>query len=218
MAAQVAADVVAGGGVERGQGLVQQQEGGVVRQGAGEGHPLGLPGGELPGPGRRPLRQPHPSQPPLGLPTGVGPADAPGAQTEGDVVAGVEVGEQEMVLEDDAHRPPLGGQVHACRRVVEDHAVELDAAAGERPQPRQGPEKGRLAGAVGTDHGQRPAGLDGQVDVEGEAVEVDPHLRPQAHRAVSHRSRRAMSTPRETASRTRDRTMAESGLEPSSLT
>ena len=129
-----------------------------------------------------------------------------------------------MVLEDDAHRPPLGGQVHARPRVVEDGAVELDAASGERPQPGQGPEERRLAGAVGTDDGQGLAGLDGQGHVEGEAVEVEPHLRPQthggrqAHRAVSHRSRRPMSTPRETASRTRDRMMAESGLEPSSLT
>ena len=124
MAAQVAADVVPGGGVEGGERLVEQQEGGVGGQGAGEGHPLGLPAGELAGPGRRPFRQPHPSQPPVRLPAGVGPADAPGAQPEGDVVEGVEVGEQQVVLEDDAHRPALGGQVHARRRVVEDGAVE----------------------------------------------------------------------------------------------
>ena len=123
-----------------------------------------------------------------------------------------------MVLEDDAHRSPFGGQVHARRRVVEDDAVKLDPAPGEGPQPGQGPEEGRLPGAVGADDGQGPARLDGQGHVEGEAVELDPDLRGQAHRAVSHLSRRPMSTARETVSRTRDRTMAESGLEPSSFT
>ena len=69
-------------------------------------------------------------------------------QAEGDVVERGEAGEQEVVLEDHADRPRSRRDERAGGRVVEDHAVELDAAPVERLQPGDGPQHRGLAGAV----------------------------------------------------------------------
>ena len=50
VAAQVAADVAAGAGVEGGERFVEQQEAGLGGQGAGQGDPLGLAAGQGAGP------------------------------------------------------------------------------------------------------------------------------------------------------------------------
>ena len=50
VAAQVAADVAAGAGVEGGERFVEEQQAGLGGQGAGEGDALGLPAGQGAGP------------------------------------------------------------------------------------------------------------------------------------------------------------------------
>ena len=63
VAAQLGADLQPGVGVERGQRLVQQQQARVDGQGAGQGDPLGLAAGQLPGLGGGVLGQADALQP-----------------------------------------------------------------------------------------------------------------------------------------------------------
>ena len=89
-------------GIEGGERLVEEQQAGRHRQGAGQSHPLLLPAGELGG-----VLAPHAAHadqveelidPRVDLLS----ARPPALQTVGDVVAGREVGKKGVGLEDDA--------------------------------------------------------------------------------------------------------------------
>src|SRR5215213_8698628 len=105
VAAEVAADLGAGGGVEGGQGLVQEQQPGVASHGPGQGDPLGLAAGQGPGPGPGVAGQADPLEPDGGPPPGLGLGQATGPEPEGDVLQGRQVGEEQVVLEHEPDRP-----------------------------------------------------------------------------------------------------------------
>ena len=103
-----------------------------------------------------------------------------------------------------------GGDEHVGGGVVEDGAVEGDAAVVERLEAGDGPQRGGLAGAVGAEQRDDLAVVDVEVDVEVEVAEADPKV------GVEHVRRRASgpaagsSTASDTAMSTSDRAMAAS--------
>ena len=86
---------------------------------------------------------------------GVRLGDAAGAQSEGDVLERGQVGEQEVVLEDDGDGAAFGADEHVGGGVVERFAVELDAAAVDRQQSGEAAEQRGLAGSVGSEDRRR---------------------------------------------------------------
>ncbi len=111
MAAELCADLQAGTGVQGGQRFVQEEQPGVGGQGTGQGHALGLAAGEVAGLGGGVFAEAHAVQPGRRQGAGLGFAGAPAAGAEGDVVQGGQVGEEQVVLEDDADRTGLRGSV-----------------------------------------------------------------------------------------------------------
>ena len=217
--AEVAAHVAAGADVEGGQRFVEQQQPWLGGQGPGERDALGLTAGQ----GSRAVAgvvgEPDPLEPGRGVGAGLDLGDAAGAQTEGDVLQRGQVGEQQVVLEDDGDRSLLGDHEGVGGRFVEDLAVELDAPLVDRQQPGQTAEHSALAGPVGSEHGDGLAALGGQVDVQPEPAEraVDACSQRHAVGAVARppprkRSRRPTRTPKDTAISTRLNTIASSGL------
>ena len=210
MAAEVAADLGAGGRVQGGQGLVQQQQPRLPDHRPGQRHPLGLAAGQGPGPGPGVAGQADPVQPGPGPAAGLGPAQPPGPQPEGHVLQRRQVREEQVVLEHEPDRPLLGRHPGSGRGVLQDGTVEHDPAAVQGHQPGQGAEQGGLAGPVGSQQHHQLAGLDGQLDLQLEPPQGQPDLRLQAHAEGNQRSRRAISTAREMNSRIRLRAMAAS--------
>jgi hypothetical protein len=140
---------IAGDGVERGEGLVHQQHGGVLGQRAGHGHTLAHSPRQLMDPLAVRAPQPHELQQPLGLGAAPGTGDAPQPQGELDVLTGRQPGEECMLLE---HQ----------RRSAAGH---LDAAPGGPIQARHQVQQGGLAAAGGTEEADELSGRDGQADV-----------------------------------------------------
>ena len=160
---------------------------------AGDRDALGLAAGELPRPATGQLPDPEPVEPAAGGVLRLAASDPPGARPEGNVGEGSEVGEEQLLLEDQADPAVLrrSGQQWL--------AVERRGALG-RDQAGERLDQAGLAGAVGADHGQHltrleaEGGLDpaGDGEVDGEPAHVP-----------SHRSRRSSSTATETTSITR---------------
>ncbi len=163
VAAQLRAYVESGAGVEGGEGFVEEEQAGVGGEGAGEGDALGLAAGETAGSGGEVVLQAHAGQPFRGPGTGLGLRGALAAGAEGDVVQGGEVGEEQVVLEDDADGAVLGG----CAGQV--GAVEAEVAVGEGGEAGEGAQGRGLAGAVGAEEGEDLAGGGGEGDVQTEA-------------------------------------------------
>src|SRR5512132_3013890 len=135
VAAQVAADLGAGGGVEGGQRLVQQQQPRLADHGPGQGDPLRLAARQGPRPRPGVGGQADPLQPGGGSAAGLGPVDAAGPQPEGDVLQRRQVREQQVVLEHEPDRPLLGRHRVAAGDVVQDQAVEYHPAPLQGDQP-----------------------------------------------------------------------------------
>ena len=93
-------------------------------------------------------------------------------QPEGDVVGCVEVREQQVVLEHDAYLALLGWHEGARTRVVEHLIAEGDPAFIDRLEPSQAPQQRGLAGSVGPEDREDPAGFDRQLDVEVERAQL----------------------------------------------
>ena len=145
-------------GVEGAQGLVEQQDGRVEHQGAGQGHPLLLTAGQL-------------TRPPLLVPEELdefeGGADPPGRlglvqllvpEAEGHVVGHAEEREEGVALEHRVHVPPVGW------RVGHVGAVEVDAAAGGLFEPRHQAKGGGLPASRGPEDGEELARGDVKID------------------------------------------------------
>ena len=146
--AHLGANRLAQRGVERGEGLVEEDERGVGGERTGEGDALLLPAGQLVG-----AAVPEPAQPDevehLPDPRRTPPL-GPG-QAEGDVLAHGEVREERTLLRDEGDAAALGRDVPPA--AVDDGLADPDLPpvgaheAGDRPQQR------RLA-AARTDRGR----------------------------------------------------------------
>ena len=150
--------------VERRERLVEQQDLRVARQGARDGHALALaarqPARALVGQ----VRDPHAFQ----QLAHAGVARA----AEGDVGAHRHVREERVLLEDEADRAALGRQVDLGRGVEPGPVAEGDAPAVGAPQPGDGAQHRRLAGARGPDE-RDGLGSDAQADAELERAKAD---------------------------------------------
>ncbi len=144
--------------VERAEGLVQEQHGREVDQGARERDSLLLASGQL-----------------ARLALGLGreadavelggdaaghliPGDALAAQAEGDVLLHAEVREERVALEDRVGRPLEGRQIDDVDAVDQDAAVARALEAGDHPQRR------RLAAAARPEQREELAPRDRQID------------------------------------------------------
>ncbi len=146
-------------GVEVGQRLVEQEHAGLADDRPAHRHPLALAAGELPGAALELLvgeledrrRLAHPL-------VDLGLGHAPDLQPVGHVLVDRHVRIEGVVLE---HH----GDVALGRLQLVDHpAGDGDLAAGDRLQPGDHPEQGRLAAAAGADDHQQLAVGDVAVD------------------------------------------------------
>ena len=152
-------------GVERAQGLVEQQDLRFGDQRAGNGDPLLLAAGELAHPAIEELAELHQfgDLADLGLDRGL--VVTAERQAEGDVLANVEMREQREVL---PHQPG-GALVHRQRRDV--LAAQQKTAARHRFQAGDDAQKRGLAAAARPHDGDELAALDGKIDgFEGDEV------------------------------------------------
>ena len=130
-------------GVQVGKGLVHQADGGLAAHAAGQGHPLPLPAGELPGLALQVLGEPQHLG---GL---VQPAELlilghlAHVQAEEDVVLYGHVGVEGVILEHHGEVPVLG------QHLVGHLPVDLQRAGGNLLQPGDDPQQGGLAAARG---------------------------------------------------------------------
>jgi hypothetical protein len=147
--------VEAEGAVQRGEGLVQQQDGRLRRQRPCQGHALLLPPGKLPRPPVPQRRELHHFQQLRHARGNAGARLAAGAGPVCDVVRHRHVREKGVVLEHDADAPAVGRQ-HVHRGAVDQHLPRRwpDEA---RDAPQQGglPAAGR---AEQRQHLARPGG------------------------------------------------------------
>jgi hypothetical protein len=174
VAAEFGPNLDAGARVEGGKRLVEEQEAGVRRERAGEGDTLGLATRQGAGLGVGLLGEGEPLEPLTCSVAGAGLVVAPGAEPEGDVVQRTEPGEEQVVLEHDADRAFGSGDEHVGGGVVEDGAVELDAAVVERLEAGDDAQRGGLAGTVGPEQRDDLAVADVEGDVELEVAALHP--------------------------------------------
>lgn len=118
MPTELGADLQTGAGVQRCKWLVQEQQAGAGGQGTGQGDTLGLAAGQLARLGAAVVREPQAVEPLGGLCAGLRLGGAVTAWSEGHVVQGRQVGEEQVVLEDDADRACLR------RRTLQRRAVQ----------------------------------------------------------------------------------------------
>ncbi len=216
VSAQGGPHVEAGTRVEGGQGLVQEQDAGVRGQGAGQGDPLRLTSRELAGTAVGQLGQAEPLDPVLSGLASSRSTRSPGAWREGDIVAYGQVREEAVVLEHDPDRTVLRRHPGVRLGVVEDHVTELDRPGGQRLQPGDDAQEGRLARSVRAQDAEDLARRHAGVERQSERPPLNPTPNSErGHHWVlpdrSHWSRSEASTMTETRSRTRERAMAASG-------
>src|SRR5581483_10711784 len=203
--AQEVAEFGAGGGVDGGEGLVEQEDGRFGGQGPGQGDPLGLAARELGGPEAGDVGEADLLQPLHGLGPGLGLRRARSPQTEGDVLQGAEVAEETVLLEDDADVAAFRRQADAGRRVLDHGAVDGHPPPVDSQQAGQGPQERGLARSVGADHG---GPVDVELEVEVEVAEGEADGGGERHTLPIQRSRSPTSTTSDTPSRTSDRARA----------
>src|SRR5581483_4392516 len=146
-------------GVERAERLVEEQDGGVQDQGAGERHPLLLPAGELRGPPATEPLEPDERERLGDLPPGLLLGHVLVAEPEPDVLLDREVREQRVVLEHRVH-------VSLVRRDLGHvDAVEQDLSLVGPLEPGDEPERGGLAAS---------GGREGREELPRRHLQVDP--------------------------------------------
>ena len=172
--------------VERGQRLVEQEQGGLRRERAGQRHALLLAARELGGILVLVVPEPHQREELVDAAVDLRARRAAPLEPVGDIARDGEVREQRIRLEDDAV-VSLGGR--QPRHVAARHADEprvLALEAGDDPQERG------LAAAARPEEADELAGLDGQRDVAerderaellGDALEGD---RRRSRRRAAH--------------------------------
>jgi len=210
---QLDAGIQAGTGVQGGERLVEQQHGRPHRERPGQCHPLRLSAGELPGSPVGVFDQSHPGQPVAGRQPSRPSVGTVPAWAEGHVLERVQVWEEQIVLEDHADRPPLGGDERVPIRPVQVAARHRDVAGGQSLQAGERPQRGRLAGTVRTEQRHHLTGRDPQGHVQPEVSPVHREVRVQqvfGHGVLTHRSRSPARITTETTSRIRLSTIAAS--------
>ena len=196
--------------VEGGEGLVEEEDGGLGRQGAGDGRPLGLAAGDVPRTVTGLVADPELLQPTEGRRSGRLLRHSSAPRPEGHVVPQVEVREQRRVLEHEPGGPLVGRHEHVADRVVDHGVTDAQRAFVQRGEAGQDPQQRGLARPVLTQHPDDLARLHSEVELGGE--------RPAGHAALegdhdgppTMRSRSSTRTVRDTASRTTDRARAAS--------
>ena len=168
--------------VEGRERLVEQQRVRLGRECEGERHPGGLPPGELTGPAAGEVAHPHDAEPVLRRGAGLPSPSSQAAGPEGDVVTGVQVGEERRRLAEQGHPAPVRGHVG---QVAPGEGDPRRVRAGE---PRDDREQRGLAGAVRAGDRVPPGG---QVEVDGQPPLPPPHGQLQAHVVRSGRMVRA---------------------------
>ncbi len=174
--------------VQGGKGLVQQQNPRLRRQNAGQGRPLLLPPGELPGIEARLILQMQKGQQ-LRRPL-TAPPLVHAAQADGHVPLHRHVGKQSVALKEEAHPALLGREVHSRRAVKEDPSVQRNPPP-VRPVDTGDAFEGRaLPAAGGPQQGQGLARL--RHEVHGQMKRSKALLYPggQGHERPSFRSSR----------------------------
>ena len=192
---QLPSKAAAQGPVQGAEGLVQQEELRLRRQGPGQGHPLSLSPRKLGGvaplqalqmdPGE-PFRRPAPRIPSSGDP-------------EGHVLQGGQVGEEGQVLEAQPHLPIPGGHEDPPIPLEEHPVPQTHEASSGAVEPRQPPEGGGLPRPAGAEeHPHLPAQLQGHVQGEGPQGVLQVGLKPRAHGEIppSGAPGRGFPTPR----------------------
>src|SRR6266516_3553190 len=176
--------------VQRGQRLVQEQQGRLGGQRPGPCDALRLPAGEPLWPLAGQVGDAEAVELGRGDRLRCPPVDAPRAWRERDVVDHAQVQEEAVVLEDDSDPPMRRLAERARRRVVEHLAVEHDPPACERQQAGQRPQQGRLASAVGAQYGHDLArrGPERRVQAERAALDLDRRVEPRGHETAAGRS------------------------------
>ena len=130
---KVLGDMMAHDRVERGEGLVHQQEPRLQRQHLRQRHPFALAARELPRISALEAGEPHPREPPIGLGQRLGRRAPVQLQSERDVLPRRAPRQQRVVLE---KKPGL------CRRDPEVHRAAIGLV-----QPRDRPQNRALARA-----------------------------------------------------------------------
>ena len=80
------------------------------------------------------------------------------------------MGEQQIILEHDAHLARFGGQVDACTRIVEGDTGQADPARLDLEETGDGCHGSRLARPIGAEEGHGPPRGDSQIELEPEFV------------------------------------------------
>ncbi len=199
--AQPAAQVLADLGIERPEGLVEEEHAGLDRERAGERDALALAAGELRRVAVGEPRELDQVEEVADPAADLGPArplrSLPGVEAVGDVVGHAHVLEQRVVLEHEAHGPLLHGQ---ARGVV---ALEQDAAAIGEVETGDDAQERRLARARGAEQAEQLAGPHLEVEVvqhggrvEGLRQALDPDRRGarRASAGLRPRGRRRSAT------------------------
>jgi hypothetical protein len=176
----------------------------------GQRHPLGLTARQLRRPGAHEAAQPDPLQPGRRAPPGLGAPDAAAPQPERDVVAGVQVGEQEVVGEHDAQAAPLRRDP-AATGALEHLAVHGHVSGVQRLEAGERAQRRGLARSVGPEQRDDLPVRDAERQLEGQRPAGDAEQGVQAHAVPSQRSRSPTRTTTDTPSSTRLSTTACSG-------
>ena len=122
-------DLHRGGGVQRPGGLVGQDDLGVVDQGAGDGHALHLPAGQLGGALADVIGQPHPLQRLQGAVAALGARNAGQGQGELDIGQDALVVDEVVGLEDEVDAVVVVGVLVPVAEVLGGDPVD-DQVAG----------------------------------------------------------------------------------------
>ena len=172
--------------VEEGGRFVQQDDGGVLRQHAGDHHPLAFAVGHAVHRLAGETRHAHQLQRAfddgaVGLLHASDPVGVRSAAQRHDILAG-EVGDADPVGGDE----PDGGGPLVGRECCQRTAAKLDIPGGGGAQSGHGPQQGALARAVAADQGGQLSLFERGRDVvqqrtaavgEGDMVEADAHVR-----------------------------------------
>lgn len=161
-------------GVERAGGLVEEQDGGLHGEGAGDGGALLLAAGEFAGVGVELIGEADAGEVLGGEGAGGGGIEAAhDARGEGDVFPDAQVGEEVELLENHPDAGAVGVERAVVARIGGD-AVEADLAGVGHDEKIQAAQQGGFSRAAGAKHGGDGAGTDGEGDVGdgGEGAEV----------------------------------------------
>jgi len=191
--------------VEGGERFVEQEEGRIGGQRTGDGDALRLPARELVGATAGVVGEVDPAQPLAGHRVRPVAGDAAAAGTEGHVVEGGHVGEEQGVLGEETDVAPVRWHERAAPPrggLGQGAAGQGDPGVPGVEEARRGSEQGGLPGTVRAEEGERAALLD--LEVDGEVAFGDGGVEGEAHRVLlPNRENPITSTATSTSTRER---------------